>query len=194
MKLLSEFLIFLIKSIILGIGTIMLLGGGVCSVVDVVAFGDSHNREQPLIMVGLILMSLFVSFAGYHLRRSVLTNKENKIMNFLQKIQYQQPISFDETMTFIAAHYDYQPTEFSNGLGEDKLMSPAGINQGSCKIFAFAQLHNLTAEQTLNLFGDYYHIEVLQNPNGTDHQNIRLFMKYGWDGIVFQNQALTDKK
>lgn len=112
------------------------------------------------------------------------------LTNFLQKAQKLEPISFDETMNMIAEYYDYQPTEFSNGLGEDKLISPAGVNQGSCKIFAFAQLQQLTPQQTLNLFGDYYHIDVLNNPNGSDHQNIRNFIKYGWEGIYFQNQPL----
>ena len=112
---------------------------------------------------------------------------------FLQKIKNQQPISFDETMTIIAENYHYQPAEFSNGIGEDKLISPVGTNQGSCKIFALGLLHQLTVEQTLNLFGDYYHIDVLNNPNGTDHQNIRNFIKYGWDGICFQNAALLLK-
>lgn len=115
------------------------------------------------------------------------------LATFLQKAQNQQAISFAETIAIIEAHYDYQPTEFSNGLGEDKLVSPAEVNQGSCKIFAFAQLQQLTPEQTLNLFGDYYHQDVLNNPNGTDHQNIRNFIKYGWDSIQFQQQALTRK-
>lgn len=115
------------------------------------------------------------------------------LKTFLQKVQTQQPICFDETMAIIAENYDYQVTEFSNGLGDDKLVSPAGVNQGSCKIFAFGLLHNLTAEQTLNLFGDYYHRDVLANPEGTDHQNIRNFIKYGWDGVCFHNQALLQK-
>lgn len=113
------------------------------------------------------------------------------LTTFLQKAQNQQPISFDETINVIAENYHYQPAEFSNGLGDDKLISLAGVNQGSCKIFALGLLHQLTTEQTLNLFGDYYHIDVLNNPEGTDHQNIRNFIKYGWDGICFQNQALS---
>lgn len=116
------------------------------------------------------------------------------LITFLQKIKTQQPISFNETMAIIESYYDYQPTEFSNGLGEDKLINPAGTNQGSCKIFSFGQLQQLSLQQTLNLFGDFYHSEVLNNPNGTDHQNIRNFIKYGWDGIFFQNHALTIKK
>ncbi len=117
------------------------------------------------------------------------------LTTFLQKVQKLEAISFDETMAIITEHYDYQPCEFSNGLGEDKLISPAGVNQGSCKIFAFALLHHLSPEQTLNLFGDYYHADVLQHPDGSDHQNIRNFIKYGWEGISFQNQApvLTQK-
>lgn len=112
---------------------------------------------------------------------------------FLDKLKTGQAVSFDETMSIIEAYYDYQPTAFSNGVGNDELMSPAGVNQGSCKIFAFAQLQQLTQQQTLDLFGDYYRVDVLTHPNGTDHQNIRNFIKYGWDGIQFQNQALTSK-
>jgi len=33
----------------------------------------------------------------------------------------------------------------------------------------------------------------LKNPEGTDHQNIRNFMKSGWDGITFDQNALKDK-
>lgn len=116
------------------------------------------------------------------------------LTTFLQNTQSQRPISFAETMAIIESYYDYQPTEFSNGLGEDKLINPAGVNQGSCKIFSFAQLQQLSPQQTLNLFGDYYHVEVLKNPSGTAHQNIRNFIKYGWEGICFQNLALTGKK
>lgn len=114
------------------------------------------------------------------------------LITFLHKIQNQQSISFNETMDIIEVYYDYQPTEFSNGRGDDKLVSSAGTNQGSCKIFAFGLLQQLTPEQTLHLFGDYYK-DVVKNPAGTDHQNIRLFMKYGWDGVYFQSQALVKK-
>ncbi len=110
---------------------------------------------------------------------------------FLQQARALQPIDFTDIMAIIAEHYHYQPTEFSNGIDDDKLTSAAGTNEGSCKIFAFAQLHDLTPEQTLNLFGAYYHQDVLQNPHGTDHQNIRQFMKYGWNGISFKNKALS---
>ncbi len=51
-------------------------------------------------------------------------------------------------------------------------------------------MNRLTPEQTLQLFGDYYRIDVLQNPDGTDHQNIRNFIKFGWNGIAFDGKAL----
>ena len=64
------------------------------------------------------------------------------------------------------------------------MTNAAGSNEGSCKIFAFALHQQLTPEQTLNLFGDYYQ-DVLNDPNGTSHQNIRNFMHSGWTGIKF---------
>lgn len=95
-------------------------------------------------------------------------------------------------MAVIAEFYHYQPTEFGNGLNQS-LINEAGRNEGSCKIFAFAKLHQLTVEQTLALFGDYYRQDVLNNPEGNDHQNIRNFMRDGWEGIVFKGEALQAK-
>lgn len=113
---------------------------------------------------------------------------------FIDKIkQGEEPISFHETIVVITENYFYNPTEFSNGLNADMLTNPAGTNEGSCKIFAFAKLHKLNKEQTLSLFGDYYRTDVLKNPDGKDHQNIRNFMKYGWEGIDYQGDALTAK-
>ncbi len=115
------------------------------------------------------------------------------IADFLQQLDQTPSVSFNETMQLIADYYDYTPTEFSNGLGEEQITNAAGSNEGSCKIFAFASLNQLTPQQTLPLFGDYYRVDVLQDPNGSGHQNIRLFMKYGWDGIQFKGEALTLK-
>ena len=112
---------------------------------------------------------------------------------FLEKINNKQAVSFDETMAIIADTYSYQPTEFSNGLKDHKIINTAGTNEGSCKIFAFAQLNNLDQQQTLSLFGDFYTLEVLNDPTGMSHQNIRNFIQYGWEGISFNQQALTKK-
>lgn len=106
---------------------------------------------------------------------------------FINKIKSNQKVSFDETMTIINKSYHYTPTSFSNGLADDVLNNEAGSNEGSCKIFAFAKLNQLDKRQTLNLFGDYYQ-DVLNDPSGSDHQNIRNFMQYGWEGIQFNEQ------
>lgn len=103
----------------------------------------------------------------------------------------QQPetVAFDEVMAVIAAGYDYIPTRFRNG----DVVNEAGRNEGSCKVFAFARANGLNQAETLTCFGDYYRVDVLENPDGTDHGNIRAFMAHGWDGIAFDGEALTPK-
>jgi HopJ type III effector protein len=110
---------------------------------------------------------------------------------FIDKIKQGDAVGFQDTMAVIAEHYDYQPTEFSNGLDDDIFVNLAGTNEGSCKIFAFAKLNHLDKQQTLSLFGDYYRLDVLQHPAGTDHRNIRNFMKYGWEGLCFSGGRLS---
>lgn len=95
--------------------------------------------------------------------------------------------AFNTLMDVIAAHYDFTPVGFTNG---DVVNAPEQ-NQGSCKVFSFARMHDLSKAETLACFGTYYRGDVLQNPNGDDHQNIRNFMKTGWAGVSFEGQALT---
>lgn len=95
-------------------------------------------------------------------------------------------IEFSEVIALIDALYEFTPTTFSNGA----LLNEAGKNSGSCKIFSFALLHGLSAQQTLACFGAYYRHDVLQNPHASDHQNIRNFMQTGWAGIQFSGTAL----
>jgi len=97
-------------------------------------------------------------------------------------------VSFAETIAVIDNNYQFTPTAFSNG----NQINKAGENNGSCKIFAFAKLHQLTELQTLSCFGSYYFEDVLKNPHGTDHQNIRNFMEFGWNGIHFESDALIE--
>ncbi len=113
------------------------------------------------------------------------------LSEFKEKITKNEIISFSETINVITDNYHYSPTEFSNGLNSDTVINAAGTNEGSCKIFAFALLNQLSESQALNLFGDYYHQDVLLSPDGTDHANIRTFMKYGWAGISFNGVALS---
>ena len=98
-------------------------------------------------------------------------------------------IEFSDTMETIDAMYDFSPAAFRNGETENA----AGENNGSCKLFAFAQLQGLDEQQTLGCFGAYYRDDVLKHPKGNDHQNIRNFMKSGWPGIKFYGTALTLK-
>lgn len=95
---------------------------------------------------------------------------------------------FSEVIEFIEKRYNHQPTAFKNG----DVYNEATQNQGSAKVFAFAQLNNLSATDTLYLFAEHYQ-SVLASPDGTDHQNIRQFMANGWQGIAFNGTALVLK-
>lgn len=112
------------------------------------------------------------------------------IAAFLEKLK-QEPknIAFSETIDTIEANYNFTPTAFQNG----NTHNAAGTNSGSCKLFAFAQIQQLTKEETLACFGSYYFDEVLGDPEGSNHQNIRNFMVTGWDGIQFEGMALDLK-
>lgn len=112
------------------------------------------------------------------------------IADFLEKLK-QEPknIAFSETIDTIEANYNFTPTAFQNG----NTHNAAGTNSGSCKLFAFAQIQQLTKEETLACFGSYYFDEVLGDPEGSNHQNIRNFMVTGWDGIQFEGMALDLK-
>ncbi len=111
-------------------------------------------------------------------------------MTLLDKIHNSpESISFTEVIAHIDSEYYFTPTRFVNG----NTVNEAGQNNGSCKVFSFAKLNNFNKGQTLILFGDYYRIDVLSNPEGSDHQNIRNFMKSGWEGIKFEGVALSPK-
>lgn len=111
-------------------------------------------------------------------------------MNLIEKIKTApESIPFSEVISYIDENFSFTPTRFTNG----KTINEANQNNGSCKIFSFAKLQNLARKQTLNLFGDYYRKDVLGNPEGTDHQNIRNFMVSGWEGIAFDGDALQAK-
>ena len=91
-------------------------------------------------------------------------------------------------MQVIEDNYTFTPTTFTNGEVQNK----AGQNSGSCKLLAFAKLQKLTEEETLVCFGEHYK-SVLSDKNGTSHQNIRNFMRFGFEGISFSKNALALK-
>lgn len=110
-----------------------------------------------------------------------------RLEDFLKKLdEHPESISFDDTIATIEAAYEFTPTAFDNG----ELRNEAGQNSGSCKLLAFAQLQALDQAQTLACFGAYYREDVLRQPDGSGHQNIRNFMKHGWEGVKFDAMPL----
>ena len=99
------------------------------------------------------------------------------------------PVDFDIVMQAIENEYNFTPSEFRNG----QTINTENTNNGSCKIFAFGQLKGLSKQATLNAFGRFYTEDVLKHPENEDHQNIRNFMEFGWEGIRFEKPALALK-
>lgn len=114
----------------------------------------------------------------------------NDLTLFIDKLKSDTTaITFQESISVIDQNYYFTPTAFKNG----NQFNDVNQNNGSCKLFAFAQLNNLNQTETLALFGDFYFIDVVQNPTNTDHQNIRNFITYSWGGIEFTGTALVKK-
>jgi len=102
-------------------------------------------------------------------------------------------VAFEQVQEVIAEHYDYTPARFTNGSGDDQVVNEAGSNEGSCKIFAFAKLNKLSDAQTLACFGHFSRHDVQGNPDGTDHANIRTFMRHGLSQVQFDGDALVPR-
>ncbi|TYP99723.1 HopJ type III effector protein [Tenacibaculum adriaticum] len=110
--------------------------------------------------------------------------------NFISKLKNNpKTIEFKNTINTIESLYNFSPSAFKNG----EIKNRATENLGSCKVFAFALKQQFTKDETLACFGQYYFKDVLGNPNGTDHQNIRNFMQTGFKGLSFEREALTEK-
>ena len=114
------------------------------------------------------------------------------IEHFLEQLtSAPSTIEFKQLMELIEQHYEYSPASFRNGPG---IYNEAGTNEGSCKIFAFAQLQGLSQNETLACFGAFYREEVLAQPDADNHGNIRAFMQFGWNGVEFDGVALAKKE
>jgi hypothetical protein len=118
---------------------------------------------------------------------------DTSISDFISHVRKGGTVSFSEAIAIIEQHYTYLPSKFVNGVGASQIINEAGTNEGSCKIFAFALMNGLTDDETLELFGDYYHKDVIEHPEGNDHANIRTFMKFGSKSIMYDQIALTPK-
>ena len=109
------------------------------------------------------------------------------LKNFLIQLkQSPESVDFDETISLIDSLYKHTEVNFRVG----ETLSQAGQNIGSSKILGFALLQQLDALSTLACFGNYYR-DVLANPEGEDHQNIRQFMKHEWEGVKFDQPSLS---
>ena len=107
----------------------------------------------------------------------------------VKKVKQSEIINFSEVIYAIDNAFEFIPTKFKNGA----IINEANTNNGSCKVFSFAKLNQLTAIETLFLFGEHYQ-KVLHTPSEEDHQNIRNFINFGWEDIHFEGNALFEKK
>lgn len=105
---------------------------------------------------------------------------------FLQQLKAGTPLSFEQTLETIEAHYSFTATAFRNG----DLNNAEDENQGSCRVFAFGRLNDLTEAETLACFGQHYR-DVLASPGSDTHRNIRNFIKTGWQGVELFGSPLT---
>jgi len=97
--------------------------------------------------------------------------------------------TFEEFIEEIDAVYEQGGVVWSNGASnwtEEE-------NVGSCKLLSFAAIAELSKDDTLKLWAQYYR-DVLATPDSTDHINIRTFMAQGWDGVKFDNGIGLTKK
>lgn len=107
-----------------------------------------------------------------------------KAQSLIEKVKKTpESVEFDETMAAIEAGFEISSVAFTCG----KVVSAAGENQGSAKIFSFAKLADLSEPETLQLFGKFYRDDVLNNPDGDDHGNIRNFIEGGWKAVTFND-------
>lgn len=106
---------------------------------------------------------------------------------FLTQLQ-DENFQFETTLAFIEQHYTYTASAFSNG----DVLNSINENQGSCKVFALAQLLQLSQTQALKCFGQHYR-DVLATPEVDNHHNLRRILKEGLENITFTTFPLLNK-
>ena len=113
--------------------------------------------------------------------------------DLIGRVKNGQKVKFAETMAYVQENYHYRQVTFSNGLGKRKLVNQPGENEGSLRIFSLGKLLNLSQKETLALFGELYWRDVIENPDGDDHVNIRNFIEFGWEEVSLSENALTPR-
>jgi len=108
----------------------------------------------------------------------------------IEKIKHTpEQVQFKEVIDVIEREYDFTAAAFTNG----KQNNAINENNGSCKLFSFASMHELTETQTLHLFGDFYRVDVLEIQLQTIIKTFDSSLRNGWNGIAFTATALVNK-
>jgi hypothetical protein len=107
---------------------------------------------------------------------------------YLETLRSGAIMKFEDLIALIDDDYNHSPASFTNG----EFKNSADENQSSAKLFCFAAVNQLSALETLHCFGQHYQ-EVLNDPKGDSHANIRNFMTYGWEGLKFESPVLDRK-
>lgn len=102
--------------------------------------------------------------------------------------QHPETLKFDDVLAAIDSEFEFTATAFVNG----DVHNGAHENQGSAKVLAFAHKSGLAEGIALKLFAEHYR-DVLADPEGSSHQNIREFMRRGWMGVSFAQPPLKKK-
>lgn len=123
----------------------------------------------------------------FHFSAIVMTSFEQARKEFLSALQSDQH-QFSSTLEFIENWFDFSASAFRNG----SVANQVDQNQGSCKVFALAQLLELSQEQALRCFGEHYR-DVLATPEVDNHHNLRRVLKEGLAGIEFDTFPLQQK-
>ena len=132
-------------------------------------------------------------------------------------------IDFEQTMAAIEEGYDYSAVKFTCGeldssaeqnQGSAKIFSFAKLQklkkEATLELFGRFYRDDVRAQYVLEFgsarLSDWYVVghlpvcmicasaQVLKSPDGTDHGNIRNFMKTGWDGVSFPDGLALKEK
>lgn len=123
----------------------------------------------------------------FQINAIAMTSFEQAKNEFLTALQSDQHL-FSTTLSFIENEFNFTPSAFRNG----DVANQIDQNQGSCKVFALAQLLELSQEQALRCFGEHYR-DVLATPDVDNHHNLRRVLKQGLANIEFDTFPLQQK-
>lgn len=100
---------------------------------------------------------------------------------------------FQDVMNILRRHYECVPAAFATGVGTPKeTRNPAGSNAASCLLLAAARRLGFSMPETLALYREHYR-DVLADPDGVTHANIRALIANGWAGVEFSADPLRLK-